>query len=100
MGHDGIGPKDLLAIARRQVKHYEGVEFTNGVVVAVERIDGRFRVSLDGGRSVSARSLLVATGVVDELPPIEGIDDLFGRSVHVCPYYDGWEHRGARARCG
>ncbi len=95
MGHDGIGPKDLLAIARRQVKHYEGVEFTNGVVVAVERIDGRFRVSLDGGRSVSARSLLVATGVVDELPPIEGIDDLFGRSVHVCPYCDGWEHRGA-----
>jgi hypothetical protein len=39
--------------------------------------------------------LLVATGVVDELPSIEGIDALFGRSVHVCPYCDGWEHRNA-----
>jgi thioredoxin reductase len=33
--------------------------------------------------------------VVDELPPLEGINALFGRSVHVCPYCDGWEHRDA-----
>ncbi len=44
---------------------------------------------------VQAKSLLVATGVVDELPKIEGVDELFGRSVHVCPYCDGWEHRNA-----
>ena len=34
-------------------------------------------------------------GVVDELPAISGIEELFGKSVHVCPYCDGWEHRNA-----
>jgi thioredoxin reductase len=43
----------------------------------------------------SAEALLVATGVIDELPPLAGIEALFGRSVHVCPYCDGWEHRDA-----
>ena len=42
-----------------------------------------------------ARSIIVATGVVDELPAIPGIEALFGKSVHVCPYCDGWEHRNA-----
>ena len=42
-----------------------------------------------------ARSIIVATGVVDELPAIPGIKALFGKSVHVCPYCDGWEHRNA-----
>jgi thioredoxin reductase len=95
MGHDGVAPKDLLDLARRQVKRYDCVEFVGGLGVALERIDGAFAVSFDDGRSVRARTLLVATGVVDELPPIEGIEQLFGRSVHVCPYCDGWEHRDA-----
>ena len=87
--------RDLLDLSRRQVKRYDCVEFVGGLVVALERIDGVFAVSFDDGRSVRARTLLVATGVVDELPPIEGIEQLFGRSVHVCPYCDGWEHRDA-----
>jgi thioredoxin reductase len=44
---------------------------------------------------VEARAVIVATGVVDEFPPIEGIEALFGRSVHVCPCCDGWEHKDA-----
>jgi thioredoxin reductase len=50
---------------------------------------------IDDGRALRARTLLVATGVVDELPRIEGLEPLFGHSVHVCPYCDGWEHRNA-----
>ena len=46
-----------------------------------------------GGELVTTRTLLVATGVVDEVPNIDGIEDLYGRSVHVCPYCDGWENR-------
>ena len=54
-----------------------------------------FTVRFKTGEAVRAKTLLVATGVVDELPQIEGIAALFGRSVHVCPYCDGWEHRNA-----
>jgi thioredoxin reductase len=35
----------------------------------------------------------LATGVVDVLPPIPGIEQFYGRSVHHCPYCDGWENR-------
>ena len=40
-----------------------------------------------------ARKLLIATGVVDEIPQLEGVDSLYGRSVFHCPYCDGWEVR-------
>ncbi len=41
----------------------------------------------------SARMLLLATGLVDELPQIEGFRQFYGVTVHNCPYCDGWEHR-------
>jgi thioredoxin reductase len=36
---------------------------------------------------------LLTTGLTDDLPRVEGIDQLYGRSVHHCPYCDGYEHR-------
>ena len=42
---------------------------------------------------LAARKLLLATGVVDEIPALEGIEPLYGRSVFHCPYCDGWEWR-------
>jgi thioredoxin reductase len=64
-------------------------------VAAIDRRGDHFGLVIDDGRALRARTLLVATGVVDELPRIEGIEALFGHSVHVCPYCDGWEHRNA-----
>jgi thioredoxin reductase len=37
--------------------------------------------------------LLLATGVIDEIPPLQGIRELYGTSVHHCPYCDAWEWR-------
>ena len=51
------------------------------------------RVVCAGGLQLSARKLLLATGVVDELPDIEGFRELYGKSVHHCPYCDAWEWR-------
>jgi thioredoxin reductase len=95
MGHDGIKPRELLDSARRQLGPYETVSIKCITVSDVTQERGGFLVRFDGGGSARARTLLVATGVVDELPKIEGIQELFGRSVHVCPYCDGWEHRNA-----
>jgi thioredoxin reductase len=46
--------------------------------------------------SFTARVVLLCTGVVDMLPDIPGIRDFYGRSIHHCPYCDGWEHRDQR----
>lgn len=95
VSRDGIAPSSLLEEARRQLERYDTVAVLPAKVTAVERAGGQFAVVTDGGQTLQARTLLVATGVVDELPPIAGVDELFGRSVHVCPYCDGWEHRNA-----
>jgi hypothetical protein len=50
-------------------------------------------VTTANGEEASARKLLIATGVVDNLPSIEGFRELYGRSVFHCPYCDGWELR-------
>jgi len=50
-------------------------------------------VALTDGRTVRARRLLVATGLVDELPDLPGLRDRWGRDVLHCPYCHGWEVR-------
>lgn len=59
-----------------------------------ERGNRRFTVTLETGERIAARLLLIATGLVDELPAIEGLKQFYGKTAHNCPYCDGWEHRG------
>jgi thioredoxin reductase (NADPH) len=93
LGREGTPPAELLAIGRTEVTGYGG-EVVPGVVTAARRADdGTFRVSLDDGREVAARRLLVATGLRDELPDLPGITERWGRDVLHCPYCHGWEVR-------
>ena len=94
MSQDGIAPSGLLTLAREQLRPYDSVQVRQAEVSRIARAADGFVVSADTGEA-RADTVLVATGVVDELPSIEGIRPLFGRSVHVCPYCDGWEHRNA-----
>jgi thioredoxin reductase len=94
MSRDGVSPAQLLELARAQLRPYENIALRRTKVIRIRRGGEGFGVATDAGL-VQARTVLMATGVVDELPDIEGIQDLFGRSVHVCPYCDGWEHRNA-----
>jgi thioredoxin reductase len=87
-------PREFLAIAREQLRQYDTVELRDIEVVAAEcRPDARFHVKLADGSEQGARKLLIATGVVDNLPEIPGFADLYGRGVFHCPYCDGWEVR-------
>jgi thioredoxin reductase len=91
---DGIPPPDFLRAAREQVLAYPTVSWCPEHVTDIARTPGGFRAKLAGGRSVSGAKLLLATGLVDELPPIEGIHQFWGSSVFVCPLCDAWEVRG------
>ncbi len=96
---DGTPPAELLRIARVQLKPYSDVQLRTLRVTAVARVGRLFRVSVhavDGlgpTTTVTARRLLLATGVVDELPPVPGMRELWGRGVLHCPYCHGWEVR-------
>jgi thioredoxin reductase len=89
LSRDGMPPADLLATARAEVRSY-AVELVDDRVVEVT--DG-FTLRLDGGSTVSARRLLLATGAVDELPDIPGARERWGRDFLHCPYCHGWEVR-------
>jgi thioredoxin reductase len=95
MGHDGAAPLELLERTRHQLARYGTVRLDARTVTSIRRNGDAFTVGFSDDQPLVAPTLLVATGVVDELPPLPGIEALFGRSVHVCPYCDGWEHRNA-----
>jgi thioredoxin reductase len=95
LSRDGIAPGQLLTLSREQLHPYNTIEFSRAEVGRVECQPEGFAIDGNGENRVQSRAVLIATGVVDELPKIQGIADFFGRSVHVCPYCDGWEHRDA-----
>src|SRR5690242_9270431 len=90
---DGIAPSEFLKIGREQLAPYDTIEFRPGKVAHVKREEGCFTAILESGERVSARTLLLASGVVDELPQIAGFRQFYGVSAHTCPFCDGWEHR-------
>jgi thioredoxin reductase len=87
---DGIDPAELVRIGRRQLARY-GTELVREEAIDARRIRNGFEVDLASGRRLTGRSLLIATGVADRLPPIDGLRELYGRAVFHCPYCDGWE---------
>ncbi|WGP12903.1 NAD(P)/FAD-dependent oxidoreductase [Streptomyces sp. SH5] len=95
LGRESTPPGELLAIGRGEAAGY-GAEIVEGRVASAERLpeDGEergFRVVTEDGRSVEARRLLVTTGLVDELPPVPGLAERWGREVLHCPYCHGHE---------
>jgi thioredoxin reductase len=92
LGREGTPPTELLERGRAEVRGYGG-HVVAGEVSAVIPDDDGFEVTLADGRTVRARRLLVATGLVDELPDIPGLRDRWGRDVLHCPYCHGWEVR-------
>jgi thioredoxin reductase len=92
---DGYSPRALKSSARDDLAAYETVEIVDERVTRLDR-DGTFAASLESGRIVRARRVVLATGMRDDLPPIAGIGERWGHSVFVCPHCDGWEFRDRR----
>ncbi|MFB4350777.1 FAD-dependent oxidoreductase [Microbacterium sp. CR_7] len=95
LGREGAAPGELRSVGRDEVRAYGG-EVLDGRVLAVHREEDGFRVELSGGHALIARRVLVATGLVDELPPIRGLRERWGREVIHCPFCHGWEVRDQR----
>ncbi len=90
---DGTPPAELLAAGRAEVEAYGGTVRT----ARAEGVSGQadaFTVRLAGEPgALTARRLLVTTGVTDALPDVPGLGERWGRDVLHCPYCHGWEVR-------
>src|SRR5688572_8709974 len=92
--HDGLDPADLPARGPAEIARY-GAEVVAAEVQAAEVLDGTLRVTSSRGVDL-ARTVLLATGMLDEVPDIPGFAEVWGVSAHTCPYCDGFEHRDER----
>jgi thioredoxin reductase len=90
---DGTAPLEFLRLARKEVEEYPTIEFLPAEVKDARHTSDGFTVVLADRTELGTRKLLLATGVVDDLPDIDGLGPLYGTSVHHCPYCDGWEWR-------
>ena|SRR5690349_9032753 len=95
---DGTPPSEFRRIAREQLAAYPSVQIASSRVEEISGSIGAFRVRLDTG-PVEARRVLLCTGMVDELPAIEGFADLWGTAIFACPYCHGWEVQDRRFAC-
>ncbi|MGH9132294.1 MAG: NAD(P)/FAD-dependent oxidoreductase, partial [Ilumatobacteraceae bacterium] len=96
LGRDGLPPSDLTAIGREEVRSYGGEVLAGRASRVTHNDDDRFRVELVGGHAIVARRVLAATGLVDELPDIDGLAEHWGRDVIHCPFCHGFEVRDQR----
>lgn len=93
LSRDGMPPADLLAAGRAELRGYG----TPVVPASVDHLVGSsasgFTVLLDDETRVTARRLLVTTGLRDELPDVPGLAERWARDVLHCPYCHGFEVR-------
>jgi thioredoxin reductase len=89
---DGVAPAELMSTGADEVRRYGG-EVVAGTVTSARRKGSRLEVLTAEGDAYECRRLLVTTGVVDELPSLPGVEELWGRDVLHCPYCHGWEMR-------
>jgi thioredoxin reductase len=94
LSRDGIAPTEFLRIAHEQLQPYESVVVRSTSVRDLVRADDTFLATLEDGTTVRSAFALLATGVLDRVPDIPGLDALYGQSVFHCPYCDGWEVSG------
>ena len=93
---DGTPPSEFRKIGREQLSAYPTVEVRDLRVESIAGTRGAFRVGLSSSETVETRRVLVCTGMLDEMLPIEGFRELWGHSIFQCPYCHGYEQRDRR----
>ncbi|WP_411699385.1 NAD(P)/FAD-dependent oxidoreductase [Conyzicola sp.] len=89
---DGTSPAELRHLGRKEAASYDAT-LVDARADRVQRTDDGFAVTLSTGAVLTGRRLLVTTGLVDELPDVEGLRERWGRDALHCPYCHGWEVR-------
>jgi thioredoxin reductase len=90
---DGVKPKEFREIAHKDIEKYPSVIYENKKIISVIKNDGSFDLTTANNEIYQSKTIIIATGLKDNLPNIENISDYYGKSLFNCPYCDGWELR-------
>jgi thioredoxin reductase len=93
---DGKTPSEISAIAKAEVEQYATVEFYQGLAVEGQKVADGFEIKTSTGGCFKAKKLILATGIKDIMPNIEGFEACWGISVLHCPYCHGYEVRNKK----
>ncbi|MCH7336778.1 NAD(P)/FAD-dependent oxidoreductase [Acinetobacter sp. NIPH 2699] len=88
---DGTPASEIAQIGKQQLLQYKTVDWMDGSVKRIERKDDNFHLCIDGTHAVSAKRIIIATGVKDQLPEIKGLAERWGKRIFHCPYCHGYE---------
>jgi thioredoxin reductase len=94
LGQDGRTPTVISSVARQEVLQYQTVDYLNDTVESAKAMMGYFELTTGTGEVLRAKKILLATGIKDEMPEIQGFEACWGISILHCPYCHGYEFRG------
>ncbi|GAQ19596.1 FAD-dependent pyridine nucleotide-disulfide oxidoreductase [Oceanobacillus picturae] len=72
---------------------YPTINQVKAEIASVEQTDFGFELYDSTGATYQTKKLVLATGVNETFPNIEGFYSFYGKSLFVCPFCDGWEMR-------
>ena len=93
---DGKSPKEIAESAQKQVSEYETVHFHKGKAIDAKKSENSFEITTEKGEKFHSKKLIIATGLVDEVPDIKGFKESWGISLIHCPYCHGYEYKGKK----
>lgn len=93
---DGTPPAEITAIAKEQVLKYTTIDFVNDLAVRAKKTKKGFFITTQSGNVVTTEKLIIATGIKDIIPKIDGFTECWGISMIHCPYCHGYEVRNKK----
>lgn len=90
---DGVKPAEFRKIAHEEIAQYPSVRFRSSTVTDIRKESDGFALVTSDGTIVRSKKVMIATGLKETLPSVDGIHDYYGKSLFNCPYCDGWELR-------
>ncbi len=93
---DGKTPSAIATLAKQQVEMYDTITFFNGLAIKGSKTENGFEIQVKSGELFTAKKIIFATGIKDELANIEGVSDCWGISMLHCPYCHGYEVRNEK----
>ncbi|WP_419703784.1 NAD(P)/FAD-dependent oxidoreductase [Promicromonospora sp. NFX87] len=93
VGYDGESRESFLEQLRQTVGGYDTVDQFHSEVTSIRETDGGY-VVIARDREFHVEAVLLATGVRDVLPDVDGLSEVFGAGAFDCAYCDGFELRG------
>lgn len=88
---DNLSPEELRDKGRKDVLNYD-VNIINSHVENIKQENNYFIVEYDA-YTVKAKTIILATGLKDQLPELEGLNKVYGKKVFLCPYCDAFEYK-------